>query len=124
MSQVDLLAPPDAEAIARSLDLFVASLRERYGDALKGVYLFGSRARGDFEPFSDTDVAVVVDDTIDETRQTVPLSGTAYDILLETGSEIQPWVFQERDWSHPEQSTAPGFIRSAKKDGRKVWEPG
>lgn len=33
-----------------------------YGERLKGLYLFGSRARGDAEPDSDVDVAVVLDD--------------------------------------------------------------
>ena len=39
--------------------------REReslYGERLKGLYLFGSYARGDAEPDSDVDVAVVLDD--------------------------------------------------------------
>lgn len=37
-------------------------LEALYGERLKGLYLFGSRARGDAEPDSDVDVAVVLDD--------------------------------------------------------------
>ena len=37
-------------------------LEALYGDRLKGLYLFGSHARGDAEPDSDVDVAVVLDD--------------------------------------------------------------
>ncbi len=36
-------------------------LEALYGERLKGLYLFGSRARGDAEPDSDVDVAVVLD---------------------------------------------------------------
>ena len=36
-------------------------LRERYGDKIKSILLFGSRARGDHDPASDYDVMVLVD---------------------------------------------------------------
>lgn len=37
----------------------VGALRERLGDSLRGVVLFGSRARGDARPGSDWDLLVV-----------------------------------------------------------------
>jgi len=44
----------------RMLDRFVAVLRERLGDDLISVWLFGSRARGEATgPLSDVDVLVV-----------------------------------------------------------------
>ncbi|HEV2769306.1 MAG TPA: nucleotidyltransferase domain-containing protein [Solirubrobacteraceae bacterium] len=44
----------------RMLDRFVAALRERLGDELISVWLFGSRARGEMtDPLSDVDVLVV-----------------------------------------------------------------
>ena len=39
---------------------FSRDVARHYGAALAGVYLFGNRARGDFEPGSDADVAVVI----------------------------------------------------------------
>ncbi len=39
-----------------------AGLEKIYGNQLKGVYLYGSRARGDARPDSDVDVAVVLED--------------------------------------------------------------
>jgi predicted nucleotidyltransferase len=33
-----------------------------YGDRLKGVYLYGSRARGEAQPDSDVDILVVLDE--------------------------------------------------------------
>lgn len=44
------------------LDLFVQQMRQRLGDHLRQVILFGSRARGDFEPDSDYDCLAVVDE--------------------------------------------------------------
>ena len=38
-----------------------ARLRDLLGDRLKAMILFGSKARGDFDPDSDLDVAVIVE---------------------------------------------------------------
>lgn len=32
------------------------------GDRLKGIYLFGSKARGDYDPESDVDLAIIIED--------------------------------------------------------------
>ena len=45
-------------ATKAALQDFKQSLRNRYGAHLKVVLLFGSRARGEFSPDSDADVAV------------------------------------------------------------------
>jgi hypothetical protein len=50
---------PDARAIARAV---ARDLRELYGERLKHVILFGSRARGDADPESDIDLLVVLDE--------------------------------------------------------------
>lgn len=123
MSQVNLLTPPDASAVAKALDTYAGALRKRYGDHLKAIYLFGSRARGDFGPYSDVDVAIILDDSTGESSQTKPLSELAYDVFLETGAEIQPWTFRETEWTEPEQSPSPGLVRAARRDGRPVSLP-
>ena len=38
----------------------VSIYREIYGDAVTGVYLYGSYARGDFEKDSDVDIVAIV----------------------------------------------------------------
>lgn len=120
MSVVDLLSPPDEQAVARGIALFADLARQRYGSALRGLFLFGSRARGDAEPFSDVDVAVVVADSVDVARETVPLSAVTYDVLLESGAEVQPWVFRESDWYAPEKASSSRLIRSAKRDAKAI----
>lgn len=44
------------------LDLFLQQMRQRLGDHLRQVVLFGSRARGDFDPDSDYDCLAIVDE--------------------------------------------------------------
>lgn len=121
MSAVDLLSPPGDSTVAAAAKRFAETARRRYAHALHGVYLFGSRARGDNSPFSDVDLAIVVDDSVDVAGETVPLSWEAYDLLLETGAEIQPWLFSLSDWNQPERSASPGLVRSAKREGHAVW---
>lgn len=124
MSVVDLHAPPDVSAIAKALTAYSEVARERYGDRLRGMYLFGSRARGDSKPYSDVDVALVVaGDDVDSLQDARALSDLAYDVLLETGAEIQPWVLAERDWKQPADSTSPDLIEAIKRDGKPVWVP-
>ena len=118
---VDLMQPPNDEAVAKAASRFAEIVRARYGTALRGVFIFGSRARGDSRPFSDVDLAIVVDDAVDTSRETFPLSGHAYDVLVETGAEVQPWVFHADEWEHPERSPSPALMRSAKEDARAVW---
>jgi antitoxin ChpS len=120
VSDVDLLAPPDERAIARGIALFADLARQRYGSALRGLFLFGSRARGDAGPFSDVDLAVVVADSVDVARETVPLSAAIYDVLVKSGAEVQPWVFRESDWQAPEQGSSSRLIRSAKRDAKPI----
>jgi len=52
---------PDLRPNERAgLAAFLERLRQRYGDDLLRVVLFGSKARGDFDTESDVDVLVVL----------------------------------------------------------------
>jgi uncharacterized protein len=122
VSNVDLLAPPDQKAVDMAVSVFSAAVRKEYGEQLAGIYLFGSRARGDHKPFSDVDLAVVVDDrNVRGLGHRIELSNLAYDALLETGAEIQPWVFGQDEWNNPSLSVDAGLIRSIKRDIRQIW---
>jgi predicted nucleotidyltransferase len=122
MTNIDLLSPPNANAVASAIEAFSAAVRERYGEHLKGIYLFGSRARGDFQPFSDVDLALVIANS-DPTayEETKALTHLAYDLLLDTGVEIQPWPVPDVDWQDPARSDSAHLLRAMKRDGRPVW---
>lgn len=70
-----------------------SALLERYGSRLAGLYLFGSRARGDHREDSDLDLAVVLHDP----RQPLTLADrelldVTYPIEIEKGMAIQAWT--------------------------------
>ncbi len=53
----------------------VAEIRERVnglvGSRLKGLYVFGSKARGDYDPESDVDLAILIDGLDRETKRNI-----------------------------------------------------
>ena len=56
-----LKKPMDKRTVQTLLTELKAGLLEIYGNRLKGVYLFGSYARGEADPESDVDVLVVLE---------------------------------------------------------------
>ncbi len=82
----------DARSLARIVELLVDAYRP------ERIYLFGSKARGDYGPDSDFDLLVVVPDTApDELKR----SRLAYQVLRGTGTaaDIVVWTegsFQSR----------------------------
>ncbi len=63
-------------------------LEQTYGERLEGVYLFGSRARGEGDPDSDVDVLVVLNEVshyYGELERTAELASTLslrYDVSI------------------------------------------
>ena len=43
----DPYAPPDDATVNQAIADYARSVREVYGERVEGIYLFGSRARGD-----------------------------------------------------------------------------
>ncbi|MBM3474440.1 MAG: nucleotidyltransferase domain-containing protein [Armatimonadetes bacterium] len=85
------------------LDELKAGLQAIYGPRLRQVILFGSYARGEAEPHSDVDVALVLDDydrSVEEARRIEDVWGR---VCLENGVLIQPLFVRERDAQAPWQ---------------------
>lgn len=84
--------------VAMLLSELDAGLKAMYSERLKGVYLFGSYARGDADPESDADVLVVLD-RIDrygaEVERTGPLIS---ELSLKYGVSVSRTFVSERQW--------------------------
>jgi uncharacterized protein len=104
-------------ATRKALAEFKAVLNRCYGERLRGVYLFGSRARGDHRPDSDADVAVFLDQVVDPLGEQLGLVDRGYPILLDTGINIQPWVFEYASLADPANHRASYLVRAIREEG-------
>lgn len=87
--------PPDIQKLLQELK---QGLIQLYGDRLKGLYLYGSFARGDFQEGSDLDVLVVLDDF---ERAPVELEFTddlMGNLSLKYLITVSPMFMRESDW--------------------------
>jgi antitoxin ChpS len=114
-----LLRPPSDAEVERALAAFATAARRHYGDRLKGLYLFGSRARGDNTPESDADVAVVLaDDGWQFWDEKMQVTDLAFDSTHASGLYVQAWPFTEHEWN--EQGAVSRLLESARKHARPI----
>jgi uncharacterized protein len=104
-------------ATKEALTAFKQLLTERYGAHLRSLYLFGSRARGESRPDSDADVAIFLDEAPDPVGEQFDLIERGYDILLDTGINIQPWVFAQASLNDPGHHRAAHLVRTIRREG-------
>jgi uncharacterized protein len=93
--------PQFSEAINQALKELQQFLAAFYGERLRGLYLYGSYARGDFRSDSDIDVLVVLEGDVNPTREIDRISHRVadicldYNVLIATFPVSEKW-FQER----------------------------
>ena len=86
---------PIGLAIARRMR---KGLKEIYRGRLRGVYLYGSRARGEQGPDSDADILIVLDHVGPLGEELERTSELASDLTLDTGVIVSRAFASEADW--------------------------
>jgi predicted nucleotidyltransferase len=124
MTLDEALKPLEAKveaAVPRATNLAVEAIKQAYGAELRSIHLFGSRARGDHRPFSDVDLAVVIEREMDDRWPEMSrLVDLLFPIELDTGVRFHAWPLGSAEWSDPEQSSAPHLVRRMKRDAKAL----
>ena len=98
---------------------FIERISSQYDVA--GFILFGSRARDDFQPDSDADVAVLIKGGHGDFVATkLAMADIAFDVLLDTGIRIQPLPIWEDEWEHPEFYPNPRLLENIEREGLRL----
>jgi uncharacterized protein len=84
--------------VEETLSELKRGLSALYGDRLEGVFLFGSRARGDARPDSDLDLLVVLDAIPSYGAEIERTSELTAQISLDCGASIAKVFVPEADW--------------------------
>ena len=111
------LTPNERSALAALVDC----LRQRYGDDLLRLVLFGSKARGDFDSESDLDFLVVVrmpDD--DYWRHWREILHSTYPIELQYGVVLSLLIGDEVEYVEMRRASLL-LNRSIERDGIELW---
>jgi uncharacterized protein len=113
-------AGPTPEQIDDAMRAVANVVRAKYD--VVGVYFFGSRARGDYRPDSDVDVAFVLRN----------FEGDAYSFVKATSDVVNDFAFNSdifvqavpvrlEHWENPMDAYNPFFIEAIQQEGIPLW---
>jgi predicted nucleotidyltransferase len=98
----------------RAIREFSGNLKEKYGSQVEFIRLYGSKARGDDDRFSDIDLFILVKEKNEELRQFV--LDTAFEANLKYGVLLSTIIYDKKSFSSPIAQVTP-FIRSVINEG-------
>ena len=105
--------------IAASEEPVLRELKARllaiYGERIKRIVLYGSRARGDHRLDSDYDVAVFLRDYDGAWGETAKMSDLSYEFLTEKSWDVSIKLFRLVDWRIDTV-----FMRHLRRDGIEI----
>jgi len=108
---------PSADAHAAAAEAFAERARDRFGDLLTDLYVFGSTVRDEAcGPSSDVDVLVVLADNADNAAVDDAFHDLAYDVMLEYGPVVELHVLTESAFEEAREANP--FVRRAVSEGR------
>jgi len=93
-----MLRTIDKTEVKTLLNELRTGLQALYGDRLKGLYLYGSYARGEADPESDLDVLVVLDGYDRYSAEIERTSQLGARLSLEYGVSISKVFMTETKW--------------------------
>lgn len=125
-STISRLADRAAPA-RRSIDPVTERAARAFLGEIGGKYpvvesiLYGSRARGDFRPDSDADIAVVLKGQHGDRAAVVQdMAVTAFHVMMDTGVMVDALPLWEDEFAHPEGFRNPKLIENIRREGLRL----
>lgn len=111
-----LLNHPIDTATAVAVNIFSEKISDLF--RVRSLILFGSRARGQFRPDSDADLAVLLSGPSGRfISAKLEMADIAFDVLLDTGVRIEAFPIWEDEWEHPDAYRNPYLLHNIERDG-------
>lgn len=82
------------------------------------IYLYGSRARGDFKRTSDWDLLILLNINNVSFDYETKIMDDFYDIELDTGEVISPLVYSKKEWFNNHSVTS--LFENIEKEGIRL----
>lgn len=104
-----------------ALDEFKRRVQRRYGPRFVELRLFGSRASRKHRPESDADVAVVLKGPLPDKWDIIwDLAEDTFDLLVQTGIDIQPTPVAERELLDTDIAPASPLVTTIAQQGIRL----
>jgi uncharacterized protein len=87
-------------------------------DPAAKIYLYGSRARGDFRPDSDWDLLILLNRDAITYEIEESIRSPLYDVELEEGEVFSTTFYPEREWNKKHSITP--FYENVMREGKLI----